>query len=99
MFAQPHAEAGRAQMTAILVRAEIAVAQVLGEMNVAEGVASAHGKLVIVEADPPQRLRPFALGAGCVRVMREGEASTDGKIPRPVIKAGVASLSQQRKCR
>src|SRR6478735_1821188 len=97
MFAQAHAKAGCAQMAAILVRAEIAMIQVFGEMDMAERVASAKGKQVVMPGEPAQRFSPLALAAIAVRVVREGKAACDGKVVAVVIQMAVPAFREQVK--
>src|SRR5262249_53075101 len=69
----------------------------LDEMNVAEGVAGAQRKLVIVPREPPQALRPLALRVISVRIVSQREARADGKIARMIVQPAVPSFRQEVK--
>src|SRR5215813_4367375 len=97
MFAQTHAETCRAQLAAILVRAEVAVVEVLGEMNVAEGVSAADGELIVMPGEPAQHFAPFALAMIAVRVMSESKTAGNGKVMAMVIQVAMPALRQQVK--
>src|SRR5882762_5767866 len=99
MFAQPHAEAGCTEMAAVLVGAEVSMVQVFGEVDVAESIATAQSKLVIVPGEPAQRFSPLALAMIAVRVVRERKASGHGKVVGTVIEPAVPAFRQQVKQR
>src|SRR5882724_82986 len=86
-------------MAAVLVRAEVAVIQVLGEMNVTERVAAAHGKLIVMPGEPAQRFSPLALASIGVRVVSERKAARNRKVMAAVIKMAVPAFRQQVKQR
>ena len=94
MLAQAHTEAGRAQVAAVLVGAEVAVVQVLGEMDVAEGVSAADGELIVVPRELAQRLAPFALAMIAIRVMSKRKAASNGKVMAVVVQVAVPAMRQ-----
>src|SRR5215467_7928132 len=95
VLAQSHAETRRTQVAAVLVRVEISVIEVFGEMNMAEGIAAAERKLVVVPRKPAQPLHPFALAAIAVVVVAQQETSGDGKVPGAIVEPAVPRFGQQ----
>ncbi len=78
-----------------MVGAEVAVVQVFGEMNMAESVAAADGKLIVMPREPAQRFSPLALAMIAVRVVSERKAARDGKIMSVIINMAVPAMRQQ----
>src|SRR6185312_5975082 len=99
MFAQTHPETGCSKMAAILVGTEVAVVQVFGEMDMAESIAAANGKLIVMPWEPAQRFSPFALTVIAVRVVTKSKTPCDGKIMSVIINMAVPAMRQQVKRR
>src|SRR5262249_15594644 len=83
------------KIAVILRWAEIAVAQVSGEVKMSKGVPCGKRKRPFPGSKPSQSFRPFAFGAVAVRVMSESEAPGQGEISGGVVNAAMPSFREK----